>query len=1483
MNTKRIISILTTLCLIVSCFTGVISVSAEDAVLESISAETVCAAILSTDSTINVTATQEEGYVGVAITSELLKEHENGEGTPGYWAGFAVVAPEGATHLKYAFGTSDEIELGEAYALTDGDAVTADGKKGIAFYSDAGSDDAKKYAKLQWFSDETTAISAETAFVMNLDGIVRDGIDNLYTISTDDICAAILSADADSEISATATQEEGYISVAITSELLKEHENGEGTPGYWAGFAVVAPEGATHLKYAFGTSDEIELGAVTPITEIVTAEGTDGIAFYANAGSHDSKKYAKLQWFSDETTAMSAEATFVMNLDGINLDGIAKEYVEIVYLDKKSGYVDLYGIQPDDDVSVDFSKIKMEYAEDEPEDEPVEYVTEFDVANVADYDSDDAVYDEGSYKVELINEYEICITMKNLVMHTNGNGDEGHWTGFSVKAPEGAKYLTYWKTFGNNSYDYQTITFEEGQIEESFYINVTECDIIEEIELQWSDENHSPLSDYEYYEIDLSNVEIAAENEVAFETANVCDSFPGENAPAKVYEDYSVELNGNIIKIAMTDLVLHRNANKEPGYWTGFTVNVPEGTKYLTYDKNFGHEWYIPHTITLEDGQTSESFYFDVMDGYYYGFERTITLQFCDENNRPITRRMTYEIDNSDVEITYPDEYTISKANVADFDSDEPVYEEYDVACEWNTIELSATNLKAHTNGNGDEGHWIGFSVEAPEGATHYTYDFGNSYEDTPVALEEGETAVSFYVNASAPYAKDWLEIRWYCDETDPESYPYAYYYSFYRIDITNVDLADDVAVTVTAANIVNQNAPETAPYTGTPSATVEDGTIKLEVEDLKTHFNGAGEIGAWVGASISRPAGAEYVKYVFENEYYAWWGEAEYVSADEVADADSISFYADAYDVYPKDTIMIQWFDENEVAITNLLTYTLDLSDVDYLVEDEAELSIEKANIVDQADPEVDPFFGEYDAVLDEDTIKLSADFIKEHENGEGNYGAWIGFKASVEGAKYLKYVFENDDWYNDWAWDEISRVVEILGSESFYVNASDYNGKNMVMLQWFDENGNALTNVNTYKIDIEKVTIEDWFPVLFSNIELTGSDARFYELEDDEFENWVSTEDYVYVLTSAGANGSVALTVNGEDESNGGNVFYRDENKTVTLTATPNSGYVFNGWYDIRTGNNVSNTASYKIALDACYELEAKFKTSSSGRPSSSGGGIGISIAKPVANVPAGEVEAGTKVELSTKTEDAVIYYTVDGTTPSAESILYSGAITINEDTTIKAIAIKGKTKSSVLTVKYTVKKVAEGEKPGVTAPVFTDITNYAWANEAIVALAEKGIIKGVSDTEFAPANDIKRADFMLLLVRMLDLKADVTSNFDDISADKYYYEGVGIAKALGLTTGVGDNKFNPEASITRQDMFVLAYRILQMQNAGLVDADESAINTFDDYSKIADYAKEGLSSLVKNNLVKGSDNKINPVGNATRAETAVFIYRLYNLLNK
>jgi len=198
-----------------------------------------------------------------------------------------------------------------------------------------------------------------------------------------------------------------------------------------------------------------------------------------------------------------------------------------------------------------------------------------------------------------------------------------------------------------------------------------------------------------------------------------------------------------------------------------------------------------------------------------------------------------------------------------------------------------------------------------------------------------------------------------------------------------------------------------------------------------------------------------------------------------------------------------------------------------------------------------------------------------------------------------------------------------------------------------------------------------------------------------------------------------------------------------------------------------------------------------------------------------------------------------------------------------------------SVVIPQQNEVREPEAGNERFDVAPDFTDIDGYPWAANEIMTLASKGIIKGTSATTFSPANNIKRADYMILLVRMLGLTADFTDNFDDVPQDAYYYREIGSAKGLGLTTGVGDNKFNPEAEITRQDMFVLAYRILIQQGA-IEPAGIEVLKQFNDNTFIADYAKEALATLAKSELVKGNENNINPLGLATRAETAVFIYQ-------
>lgn len=183
------------------------------------------------------------------------------------------------------------------------------------------------------------------------------------------------------------------------------------------------------------------------------------------------------------------------------------------------------------------------------------------------------------------------------------------------------------------------------------------------------------------------------------------------------------------------------------------------------------------------------------------------------------------------------------------------------------------------------------------------------------------------------------------------------------------------------------------------------------------------------------------------------------------------------------------------------------------------------------------------------------------------------------------------------------------------------------------------------------------------------------------------------------------------------------------------------------------------------------------------------------------------------------------------------------------------------------------------GFAEKTFNDITNYGWAKNAIEVLASKGIIGGTSETTFAPGVNITRADFMVLLVKALGLTAKVDANFSDVKASDYYYEAVGIAKKLGITTGSGNNLFRPQDYITRQDMMVLVNKALQLQNKLSNPGTAATLSRFTDTGNIADYAVQSVANLVKESIVAGSGDKVNPRGYATRAEIAVIVYKLYN----
>ena len=197
-------------------------------------------------------------------------------------------------------------------------------------------------------------------------------------------------------------------------------------------------------------------------------------------------------------------------------------------------------------------------------------------------------------------------------------------------------------------------------------------------------------------------------------------------------------------------------------------------------------------------------------------------------------------------------------------------------------------------------------------------------------------------------------------------------------------------------------------------------------------------------------------------------------------------------------------------------------------------------------------------------------------------------------------------------------------------------------------------------------------------------------------------------------------------------------------------------------------------------------------------------------------------------------------------------------------------------------------EVENGDTTNLRFTDLGSHAWAEDAINELAEKGIIKGTSDTTFSPSANITRADFALLLVRAFDLSSDNTENFADVPESDYFARELAIARNTGIVGGIGDNKYAPRNTITRQDMMVIVYRALQALEkmpsprgeGGPLAVDEVG-RTYPDFTNVAPYATDAVSALISAGLVNGKNGKIDPTSYTTRAEVAVLIKRILDYI--
>ena len=144
------------------------------------------------------------------------------------------------------------------------------------------------------------------------------------------------------------------------------------------------------------------------------------------------------------------------------------------------------------------------------------------------------------------------------------------------------------------------------------------------------------------------------------------------------------------------------------------------------------------------------------------------------------------------------------------------------------------------------------------------------------------------------------------------------------------------------------------------------------------------------------------------------------------------------------------------------------------------------------------------------------------------------------------------------------------------------------------------------------------------------------------------------------------------------------------------------------------------------------------------------------------------------------------------------------------------------------------------------------------------------------FAGERSITRAEFAAILIRALGLPTDSMSAeaFKDVSKNQWYYGPVGTAYEYGLVSGKGEGQFDPTGKITRQEAMAMIARAAKL--AGY-EGKSDTISGFSDGNQIGSWALDAVKFNVGSGLIVGSNGKLRPHDEISRAETAAVVLRL------
>ena len=174
------------------------------------------------------------------------------------------------------------------------------------------------------------------------------------------------------------------------------------------------------------------------------------------------------------------------------------------------------------------------------------------------------------------------------------------------------------------------------------------------------------------------------------------------------------------------------------------------------------------------------------------------------------------------------------------------------------------------------------------------------------------------------------------------------------------------------------------------------------------------------------------------------------------------------------------------------------------------------------------------------------------------------------------------------------------------------------------------------------------------------------------------------------------------------------------------------------------------------------------------------------------------------------------------------------------------------------------------------FADVPSGSWYYDDIAYVYDAGLMTGLTATAFGPNLSTTRGMIVTILWRMENEPAAKHGcPFADVRRGSYYEQAIAWASENGIVTGFDSSTFAPDRAITREQLAAILFRFAAYRGMDAVTLREN-LSSFQDQAAISAYAVSALNWAVGEGLMQGTGDKLEPTGNATRAQVAAMLRR-------